>query len=123
MKTTSGLRYKTLVAHASGAQPTLKDTAVLRYTGWRPRTGETFVTTSGSGQPIAIDLAHAAPGFAEALPRLHKGETAVLWLPPGEGASEPLVYEVELTDVVATPAIASRAAPVKAAHAASEPAR
>jgi len=110
MKTTSGLRYKTLVAHASGAQPTLKDTAVLRYTGWRPRTGETFFTTEDGGNPIAIDLAHAAPGFTEALPMLHKGEKAVLWVPPSAGTPEPLVYEVELVDVVLPQAIAARAA-------------
>jgi len=110
VKTTSGLRYKTLVAHVSGAQPTLKDTAVLRYTGWRPRTGETFFTTEDGGNPIAIDLAHAAPGFAEALPMLHKGEKAVLWVPPSAGTPEPLVYEVELVDVVLPQAIAARAA-------------
>jgi hypothetical protein len=39
---------------------------MIQYTGWRQKTGETFFTTKGSGQAIALDLAHAAPGFAEA---------------------------------------------------------
>ena len=73
---------------------------LVRYTGWVQRTGETFFTTQGRAQPIAIDLAHAAPGFREALPRLHAGEKAVVWMPPRPGAREPVVYELELVEVV-----------------------
>src|ERR1044071_6458140 len=70
-KTASGLIYKRLNANSAGAQARIDETVLVRYTGWRQHTGETFFTT-GSGQPIAIDLAHAAPGFREALPLLHK---------------------------------------------------
>jgi peptidylprolyl isomerase len=59
-KTTSGLIYKKLVTGTAGAQPGNGQTALVRYTGWRQRTGETFFTTRGRGQPIAIDVAHAA---------------------------------------------------------------
>jgi hypothetical protein len=37
-----------------------------------------------------------------ALPLLHAGETAVLWLPPRPGTLEPVAYEVELVEVLAT---------------------
>jgi hypothetical protein len=54
-----------------------------------------------TGRRIAIDLAHAGPGFAEVIPLLHKGEKAVLWVPPGQGMTEAVVYEVEVVDIVA----------------------
>ena len=110
-KTASGLIYKTLVANAAGAQPKRNETALIQYTGWRQRTGETFFTTKGRGQPIALDIAHAAPGFAEALPLLHKGEKAVLWMPSSPGTPEPLVYEVEIVDVVSPPVAKSSQTP------------
>ena len=48
------------------------------------------------------------PRFREALPLLHKGEKAILWLPPGEGVAETLVYEIELLDIISPIATASR---------------
>lgn len=97
----SGAVLKTRVA-TRGDQPRRDQTVLVRYTGWRQRTGETFFTTTGRDQPIAIDVAHAAAGFREALPLLHRGEKAMLWLPPGAGSPEPVAYEVELVDIVAT---------------------
>ena len=108
-RTQSGLTYKTLVANKTGAQPKISDKAMIRYTGWIQRTGATFFTTQHGGQPIGIDLAHAAPGFAEAIALLRKGEKAVLWLPPSPGTPEAVVYEVELVDIVAQPPIAKAA--------------
>jgi hypothetical protein len=111
-KTGSGLVYKKLAANDTGAQPRGSDTALVRYTGWRQRTGDTFFTTKSAAQPMAIDVAHAAPGFREALQLLRKGERAVVWVPPsqGQGTDETLVYEVEVIDIVPPPAAASRAA-------------
>jgi FKBP-type peptidyl-prolyl cis-trans isomerase len=102
-KTASGLVYKRLVANKAGAQARTEQTVLVRYTGWRQRTGQTFFTNGGSGQPIAIDLAHAAPGFREALLLLHKGEKAVLWMPAGAEMPEPVAYEVELVDILPKP--------------------
>ncbi|HMG23429.1 MAG TPA: FKBP-type peptidyl-prolyl cis-trans isomerase, partial [Kofleriaceae bacterium] len=96
----SGVVYKKRFA-TSGDQPKGNETVLVRYTGWRQRTGDTFFTTTGRDQPIAIDVAHAAAGFREALPLLHKGEKVMLWLPPGPGTPEPVAYEVELVDIVA----------------------
>jgi len=105
-KTASGLVYKRLVANHAGAQARANETVLVRYTGWRQRTGQTFFTNGGSSQPIAIDLAHAAPGFREALLVLHKGEKAVLWMPTGPGMPEPVAYEVELVDILPKPVAA-----------------
>jgi len=108
VKTGSGLVYKKLVTNAAGPQPGHSDTAVVHYTGWSQRTGTTFFTTKGRERPIGLDLAHAAPGFAEALQLLHKGEKVVLWMPPSQGVADTLVYEVEVVDIVTPPAIAKR---------------
>jgi hypothetical protein len=109
-KTASGLVYTKLTANEAGVQPTAHDTALVQYTGWRQRTGDTFFTTKGRGEPIAIDLATAAPGFAETLGLMHKGERAMVWVPSSPGTTEPLVYEVEVIDVIAPPKVANRTA-------------
>ncbi|TMQ11615.1 MAG: hypothetical protein E6J91_22475 [Deltaproteobacteria bacterium] len=111
-KTASGLVYKKLVGHEAGVQPRRDQTALIRYTGWRRGSGETFFTMD-DGQTIAIDIAHAAPGLREALPLLHKGEKVMLWLPPGDGMPEAVAYEVELVDVVARPASAEMTKPAR----------
>jgi hypothetical protein len=118
-KTASGLMYKKLTSRDAGAQPQRSDTVLVHYTGWRPKTGETFFTTKGNNQPIALDVAHAAPGFAEALQLLRKGEKVVLWVPPGEGTGETLVYEIEVVDIVAPREVAKRTATAEAAGSAS----
>jgi hypothetical protein len=110
-KTASGLVYKTLVSNRAGAQAKANETVLIQYTGWIKRTGVTFFTTRGRGQPIAIDLAHSAPGFAEALPLLHKGEKAVMWLPPSADTAEAVVYELEVVDIVRPPAVTAQATP------------
>jgi hypothetical protein len=108
MKTASGLIYKKLAARDAGETAKRSDTVMVRYTGWRQSTGETFFTMSSSGDALGIDVAHAAPRFGEALQQLRKGEKAVLWVPPGEGAPETLVYEVEVIDIKSPTAIANR---------------
>lgn len=96
-KTTSGMPFKRLKT-APGAGLQTGQRAVVRYTGWRQRTGETFVTTRGS---VEMDPATAAPAFREALSMLRQGERVILWAPPGTEMPEPVVYEIELIDVVA----------------------
>jgi peptidylprolyl isomerase len=105
-KTASGLVYKTLVTNAAGAQPKGNEIVFVHYTGWRQSTGATFFTTKGHSQPIAIDVSHAAPGLAEALRLLHKGEKAMLWVPPTVGTPERVVYEVEVVDIASPPTLA-----------------
>ena len=111
-RTASGLIYKKLVSNEAGAAIKRNDTVQINYTGWRQSTGETFFTNRARDQPMPLNLTQAAPGFVEAMQLLHKGEKAILWIPPeigykappSEGKPETLVYEVEVVDV--TPAAA-----------------
>jgi hypothetical protein len=107
-KTASGLIYKKLAARDTGEVAKRSDTVMVRYTGWRQSTGQTFFTMNGGADALGIDVAHAAPKFGEALQQLRKGEKAVLWVPPGEGTTETLVYEVEVVDIKSSTAVASR---------------
>ncbi|MCX5747507.1 MAG: FKBP-type peptidyl-prolyl cis-trans isomerase, partial [Proteobacteria bacterium] len=110
--TTSGLIVKRLVRNDAGAQPKRNDTVMIQFTGWSQRTGETFNTTRGRGQPQGLPLHQAAPGFVEGLQLMHQGERAMLWIPPAigyvrppTGTPETLVYEVELVDIQPAPAV------------------
>lgn len=95
-----GTTYKVLVSNRAGAQPGPADTVLVHYTGWIQRTGTTFFSTRSENEPIAVSIAHSLPGFAGTLPLLHKGEKAVLWIPPSAGTPEAVVYEVELVDII-----------------------
>ena len=99
-KTASGLSYKRLVEKSNGLQARPEESVLIRYTGWRQGSGETFFTTGTDGQTITINPAYAAPAFREVIPLLHKGEQIMVWVPAGGGMPEPVVYEVELVDVV-----------------------
>ena len=99
-KTASGLSYKRLVEKSNGLQARPDESVLIRYTGWRQSSGETFFTTGTDGQTITINSAYAAPAFREVIPLLHKGEQIMVWVPAGGGMPEPVVYEVELVDVV-----------------------
>ena len=99
-KTASGLSYKRLVEKSNGLQARADESVLIRYTGWRQSNGETFFTTGIDGQAITINPMYAAPAFREVIPLLHKGEQIMVWVPAGEGMPEPVVYDVELVDVV-----------------------
>ena len=99
-KTPSGLSYRRLVEKSDGLQAQAGESVLIRYTGWRQNTGETFFTTGTDGQAITINPAYAAPAFSETIPLLHKGEQIMVWVPAGGGMPEPVVYAVELVDVV-----------------------
>lgn len=114
VKTPTGLVYKMLSGVGESAKPLRNDTVMITYTGWRQATGETFFTNKGKEQPMQLSLANAAPGFTEGLQHMHKGETAMLWIPPTIGykgapppgtAPETLVYEVQLHDIVSAPVV------------------
>jgi FKBP-type peptidyl-prolyl cis-trans isomerase len=111
IKTPSGLIYKKLVTNDAGQAPGRNDTVVVHFTGWKQTTGETFNTTRNR-QPQPLPLASAAPGFTEGLQLIRKGEKAMLWVPPSlgykgppQGTPETLVYEVEVIDIQAAPAV------------------
>lgn len=112
IKTASGLIYKKLITKDDGVAAKRNDTVLINYSGWRQSTGETFFSNKSRGQPMPLNLATTAPGFTEAMQLLKKGEKGVLWVPPSigykgapQGNPETLVYEVEVIDVIAAPAI------------------
>jgi FKBP-type peptidyl-prolyl cis-trans isomerase len=98
--TASGLSYKRLVEKSNGLQAKREESVVIRYTGWRQESGDTFFTTGIDGQTITINPTYAAPAFRDVIPLLHKGEQIMVWVPAGGGMPEPVVYEIELVDVV-----------------------
>lgn len=99
-KTASGLSYQRLVEKSNGLQARADESVLIRYTGWRQGSGETFFTTGTDGQTMIINPLYAAPAFREVIPLLHKGEKIMVWVPASGGMPEPVVYEVELVDVV-----------------------
>jgi FKBP-type peptidyl-prolyl cis-trans isomerase len=112
VKQPSGLMYKKLVTNPDAPAPKRNDIVMINFTGWKQSTGETFFTNKARGQPMPLNLAATAPGFIEAFQLLHKGEKAVLWLPPSigykgppQGNPETLVYQVEVVDIISAPAI------------------
>ena len=104
-----GLSYRMEVAVADGPSPGKNDLVMIKYTGWRS-SGETFYTTRTKGQPLTISLSELAPGFAEALQLMKKGEKAFLWIPgkiafrnaPPAGPNADLL---ELVDITAAPPV------------------
>jgi FKBP-type peptidyl-prolyl cis-trans isomerase len=113
VRTPSGLVYKTLVANPEGQAPKQNDTVMIKYTGWRQTTGETFFSNKNADNPMPLNLSSTAPGFTEGMQQVKKGERAMLWLPPNiglkeqprDGQGETLVYEVEVVDIVEAPAV------------------
>src|ERR1043165_9086432 len=79
-KTASGLSYKRLVEKSKGLQAKPEEPVLIRYTGWRQSSGETFFTTGTDGQAITINPMYAAPAFREVIPLLHKGEQIMVWV-------------------------------------------
>jgi FKBP-type peptidyl-prolyl cis-trans isomerase len=114
-RTPSGLILKTIATNPSGQLPKRNDTVMIKYTGWRQESGETFFSNINSDTPMPLNLSSTAKGFTEAMQLVHKGEKAMLWLPPSIGLkdgqpppgqkAETLVYEVEVVDIQEAPAI------------------
>jgi FKBP-type peptidyl-prolyl cis-trans isomerase len=104
----SGLMYR-VVRPGTGLRPGPADTVVLRYRAWRAD-GTPLVTLTAHGQPAAVVVGDAIPGWREALQRMPVGSTWQLVVPPqlaygddpiaGIGPSSTLVFQVELLSVV-----------------------
>lgn len=109
----SGLIYKTLVAAPANPAPKRNDTVMIKYTGWRQASGETFFSNMKEEKPMPLNLATAVRGFTEGMQLVRKGERAMLWLPPDIGIKqaqpgkpgETLVYEVEVIDIIEAPPV------------------
>src|SRR5687767_6680016 len=56
VKKPSGLVIKTLVPAPAGAVPKRNDTVMIKYTGWRQASGETFFSNMKEQQPMPLNL-------------------------------------------------------------------
>src|SRR4051812_23529959 len=68
----SGLIMRTFVPNPSGQAVKRNDTVLIKYTGWRQATGETFFSNKDSDQPMPLNLTTTAPGFTEGLQLMRK---------------------------------------------------
>ncbi len=112
VKTESGAVYLETKA-GTGAQPATTDTVRLHYHGTL-RDGTVFDSSRG-GDPAKFALNAVIPCFSEGVSRMKVGGTATLTCPSesayGDRGSPPLIkpgaaimFEVELVEVVTTPA-------------------
>lgn len=107
-----GLQYKVLqTGPAGGVSPRKGDTIKINYEG-KLITGEVFDSSYQRGTPASMALDSLVPGWMEALPMMHKGDTWMVYLPSklgygpfgaGGGAIPPdavLIFKIELIDVL-----------------------
>ena len=111
-KTASGLVWKKITMNDAGTVPKRNDTVLVLYTGWHQSSGETFVSNRTRGAAWPVNLSNAAPGFAEGLQLLKKGERAVFWMPPSIGYKgtppqqpDTNIYDFEVVDIQPAPAV------------------
>ncbi|MBP3942269.1 FKBP-type peptidyl-prolyl cis-trans isomerase [Sphingobacteriaceae bacterium WQ 2009] len=149
-KTASGLQY-IVTAEGKGEKPAIGDTVVVNYTGTLLATGKVFDTNNPElakknnifnaqrpYEPIRFSIGNdpVIQGWTEGIQLLNKGSKATLIIPSKLGYAErggggmippyaPLVFEVELVDIVkgkglAAPQLAPQAAPGIAPQAAPQ---
>jgi len=107
--TESGLMYE-VVTEGTGAKPTAEQTVKVHYHGTL-KNGEVFDSSIERGEPIEFPVGGVIPGWKEALQLMSVGSTYKLYIPSelaygprgagGKiGPNEPLVFEVQLLDIV-----------------------
>ncbi len=105
--TATGLHQLTLEPGSGKTAPGPDDTVLLHYTAWDAQ-GRRFEETSSGGQPVRMRMATLAPGLAEGLSTMVKGERRRLWIPSrlAVGISEgrvngDVVVDVQLVELIA----------------------
>lgn len=111
-KTPSGVIFKKLITAPDGTAIGRNDTVSINSTTWKQATGETIASNKQRGAPLPFSLATAPVGFGELMQQLRKGEKVIAWVPPGVPfraqpmqSQDTMVYELEIVDVTAAPAI------------------
>lgn len=111
-KTASGLLTKVLTAGTGKDKPKLDDTVRVHYTGWTQSDGRTFDSSVARGRPATFRVRNVIPGWTEALQLMVVGEKRRLWIPAnlaygekprGAAPAGPLVFDVELLDLIPAP--------------------
>jgi len=103
----SGLQYKILKA-GTGEKPTLDDTVTCNYKGTLIN-GEEFDASEKHGGPASFPVKAVIAGWTEALQMMPVGSKWQLFVPaslaygqqgpPGIGANQTLIFEVELVSI------------------------
>jgi FKBP-type peptidyl-prolyl cis-trans isomerase len=112
VKTASGLASKVIVKAKGKDHPGAHDRVTVHYTGWTPD-GKMFDSSVTRGQPATFPLDGVIKGWTEGVQLMVKGEKRRFWIPaalaygetpvrPG-APSGPLVFDVELLEVVKAP--------------------
>ncbi|AQU86579.1 peptidylprolyl isomerase [Komagataeibacter nataicola] len=106
-----GLAYKVLQSGPKdGAQPTINDSVMVIYEGRLPD-GGIFDSSDqhGHGAYMQMPLEMVIKGWQEALPKMHVGDTWMLYVPPELGyghksmgiiqPDSPLIFKIQLLGV------------------------
>lgn len=106
--TASGLQYQ-ILTEGKGAKPGATDGVKVHYKGTL-LDGKTFDSSYDRGEPAVMPLQGVIPGWAEGLQLMPVGSKFKFWIPaelaygeqapPTIGPNQPLVFEVELLEIV-----------------------
>ena len=106
--TASGLQYQ-ILTEGKGAKPAATDGVKVHYKGTL-LDGKTFDSSYDRGEPAVMPLQGVIPGWAEGLQLMPVGSKFKFWIPaqlaygeqapPTIGPNQPLVFEVELLEIV-----------------------
>lgn len=110
--TASGLQYQ-VVTEGKGAKPAASDSVRVNYKGLL-LDGTEFDSSYKRGEPAVLPLQGVIPGWAEGLQLMTVGSKYRFWIPaklaygeqapPMIGPNQVLDFEVELLEIVKTPA-------------------
>ena len=111
-KTASGLAFKVLQKGTGDKQPTAQDMVTVHYTGWTSD-GKMFDSSYARGVPNTFKAGALIKGFTEGVQLMVVGEKRRLWIPEDLAyKGQPkrpqgmLVFDIELLEIAASPAIA-----------------
>jgi FKBP-type peptidyl-prolyl cis-trans isomerase len=106
--TASGLQYQ-ILTEGKGRKPAATDGVKVHYKGTL-LDGKTFDSSYDRGEPAVMPLQGVIPGWAEGLQLMPVGSKFKFWIPaqlaygeqapPTIGPNQPLVFEVELLEIV-----------------------
>jgi FKBP-type peptidyl-prolyl cis-trans isomerase len=105
-KTAKGVFYKELKPGTGTVHPAVTDKVKVHYTGWTTD-GRIFDSSIVRGEPTALQVSRALPGWTEALPTMVVGQKTRFWIPvelgfdnqPGQPKGM-LVFDMELVEIL-----------------------
>ncbi|HUQ06665.1 MAG TPA: FKBP-type peptidyl-prolyl cis-trans isomerase [Kofleriaceae bacterium] len=105
-KTAKGVFYKELKPGTGTAHPAPTDKVRVHYTGWTTD-GRIFDSSIVRGEPTALQVDRALPGWTEALPLMVVGQKMRFWIPvelafdnqPGQPKGM-LVFDMEMIEIL-----------------------